>query len=89
MANQSKLQTATFVAVSTEKLQRGLVKEMGDLAVKLGRTNFADFVNAFCGRQFNGTKVTQYQLRRHVSWMKSHGVLKVVVKARAAKAGAR
>jgi hypothetical protein len=42
-----------------------------------------------CGRQFNGKKVTQYQLRRHVSWMKSHGVLKVAAKAKAAKAGAR
>ena len=89
MANRSKLQTATFVAVSTDNLKRGLVKEMGDLAVRLGRTNFVDFVQAFCGRQFNRTKVTQYQLRRHVSWMKSHGVLKVAAKAKAAKAGAR
>ncbi|MGD0228690.1 MAG: hypothetical protein ABSF71_40845 [Terriglobia bacterium] len=89
MANRSKVQTATFVAVSTEKLKRGLVKEMGDPAARRRTITFTDFVDAFCGRQFNGTKVTQHQLRRHVSWMKSQGVLKVAAKARAAKAGAR
>ena len=90
MANRSKLQTATFVAVSTDNLQARAGQGDGRSRGRTGRTiTFTDFVNAFCGRQFNGTKVTQYQLRRHVSWMKSHGVLKVAAKAMAAKAGAR
>ncbi len=87
MANQSKLQTSTFVAVSTKNLQRGLVKEMGDFAARRRTVTFTDFVDAFCGRQFNGKKVNQHQLRRHLSWMKSHGVLKAAAKAMAAKAG--
>jgi hypothetical protein len=86
MANRSKLQEATFKVVTVANLKRGLVKAMGEFAAKRNTVTFADFVTAFGGRQFNGKKADQFQLRRHVSWMKSHGVLKVAAKAKAASA---
>jgi hypothetical protein len=89
MTNRSKLQEANFKAGNTEILKRGLVKEMGDFAAKRSTVNFQAFADEFLGRQFSGTKVTRYQLRRHMSWMKSHGVLKAAAKARSAKAGAQ
>ena len=41
------------------------------------------------GRQFNSKKVTNERVVRYAYWCVAQGVLKVVVKARAAKAGAR
>jgi hypothetical protein len=89
MANRSKLQEATFKVVTIENLKRGLVKEMGEFAARRNSVTFSDFVTAFAGRQFNGKKANQFQIRRHMSWMKSHGVLKVAAQAKAAKAGVR
>lgn len=87
MPNKSKLQESTFKGVNTSSLQRGLVAAMGEFANRRQTVAFSDFVKEFHGRSFNGKRADHRQLRRHVSWMKSHGVLKVVAKAMAAKGG--
>ena len=85
--NRSKLQQTVFKAANTGILKRGLVKAMGDFAAKRSTVSFGDFVQEFNGRQFNGVKANHRQLRRHLSWMKSHGVLRPTAKAMAAKGG--
>jgi hypothetical protein len=59
---------------------------MGELAARRRSVTFSDCLTAFARRQFNSKKANQFQIRRHVSWMKSHGVLKVAAKAKAASA---
>ena len=83
------IQTQTLVVAKTDSIKRGFVKHFVDFIAKKGKATVAELQAEFTGRQFNSKKVTNERVVRYAYWCVAQGVLKVVVKARAAKAGAR
>ena len=83
------IRTQTLTVFKTDSIKRGFVKHFVDFIAKKGKATVAELQAEFTGRQFNRKKVTNERVVRYAYWCVAQGVLKVVVKARAAKAGAR
>ena len=83
------IQTQTLVVAKTDSIKRGFIKHFVDFIAKRGHATVAELQAEFTGRQFKNRKVTNERVVRYAYWCVAQGVLKVVVKAKAAKAGAR
>jgi hypothetical protein len=77
------------VVAKTDSIKRGFVKHFVDFVAKRGHATAAELQTEFTGRQFNSKKVTNERVVRYAYWCVAQGVLKVVVKAKPAKTGAR
>jgi predicted alpha/beta hydrolase len=83
------IQTQTLVVAKTDSIKRGFVKHFVDFIANKGKATVGELQAEFTGRQFSNKKVTNERVVRYAYWCVAQGVLKVVVKARAAMAGAR